>query len=294
MNQTWVQCKQHLGEAGLQLNLMSPLIDRSHAIAALAKLSSRGRPLRPSPIKEKRPTVVFITGAAEKYYAVSQVVHSVPWRKDALGLSVCHLHMDPEFDWLTSDGELLLKNHLRTAQTQQSVILQAAPAHLINADLEAVVKLRDLAQSMNSQICLSTAAESVADFGAVAALADDTILSEPCIADFGYTFAWSIESSAARPFHADGLGKLMIQMAVESGRASFNCTRFVAAEPSDRVIWYLAAEGHERAKIANVLKTSIDVIDQRLALMRPLQSAHVPDNWRNAFASMFDFSAVAS
>ncbi|MDN4592132.1 hypothetical protein DBA29_26995 [Xenophilus aerolatus] len=151
----------------------------------------------------------------------------------------------------------------------------------------AIASLKDFAAKVGKQVVLLAHATEIEELGHVAALADDTLICDPCEPDPTHSFAFTLESSNAKDFHADGLGKLMLQLTVEDGEFGFRASHFVSADRLDRLTWYLAADGYERAVNANAVGLTVDDVDQRLARMRPAQRDQVPKRYRERFGRAY-------
>lgn len=252
------------------------------------------RPTSPtgSPITIGKNVSILFIGTPQDYHIVNQVVHSVPLRNDSKGLTIQHVHVDEGLNWFEGECRRRLDELLRDRMDSENVLLPCAAAVLAATPPEAIASLKDFAVQLGKLVILVAHAAEIEDLGHIAALVDDTLICDLCEPEPGLDFAWTLESSNAKPFHADGRGKLMQQISVCDGKFQFRASAFVSASRLDRVIWYLAAEGYERAVIANIVGLSVDEVDERLARLRPPRREHVPKGYRKRYDRLFDFSSL--
>lgn len=284
---TWERHEKSIAHHGLSVLLVPTSVGLMHAMAGYARQACRPTPHRGSPVPTgKRVTILFI-GTPQEYHVANQVVHAMPLPDDAAGLTLKHVHNDAELNWFEGIPRLRLEELLSSRTTSRVVVLPCSAAVLAAAPPAAIASLKHFAMQVCKQVVVLAHAVEIAELGHVAALADDTLICDPCEPDPGFQFAWTIESSNARDFHADGLGKLMIQLVVKNDEFGFRASKFVSADRLDRLIWYLAAEGYERAAIANTVNTTIDEVDERSARMRTPNRDHVPKGYRRRFGRVY-------
>lgn len=289
---TWDVHLKSRASHGVLLHLVPRSVGTAHAIASLAGLLCRAKRRSDSPFTSPRPTTILFSGSLEKHHLFSQVLYAFSHLDDEEALTIKHVHVDPSLNWFHGEPRARLEGLVRSSNMPTALVLPVTADALGTVSLEDIARLRNLAQVHGKLIVLVTHAMSIEEFGPVASIVDDVILSEPCEPDPGFDFAWTIEFSAAKEFHPDGRGKLMVQIAPKGKGYRLAYSRFVSCARDDRAIWTAMAAGNDRSAVANVVKKSLDEIDQLLAALRPLRTCHAPKNWVARYAGLFDFTGL--
>ncbi|MDH6165509.1 hypothetical protein M2282_000637 [Variovorax boronicumulans] len=289
---TWAEHRKIRASHGVLAHLIPSSVSAAHAVAGLAGLICRAKQPSCSPFTSPSPTTILFSGSVERCHLYSQILHAVSRPDGDDALTIKHVHIDARLDWLRGEPRARLEDLVRSPKMSATLLLPVTSEVLQTAALEDIAGLRDLALAHGKLIVFVTRASSIDEFGPVASIVDDCILSEPCEPDPRYDLAWTIEFSAAKAFHADGRGKLMVQVATKPEGYRLAYSRFVSRVRDDRAIWAAIAKGNDRSPVANAMKMSLDEIDQRLIKLRPLRPPHAPKDLVTCYAGLFDFTGL--